>query len=194
VRLNTEATPEEVRKLEPCAVFVAAGATPVVPASIPGIHGSNVCVFTDVLAGAAEISGKKAVVAGCGMNGLETAEYLAEKGNAVSAYDMLPEVAPGEIFQNIIDIETRIGGLVPQHTLHKLVSVHEAGCVFENLADGSTVEAPCDVVVLAMGMAPQERLAEQFKGFPNLRVIGANVAYGSIASAVESAYMAAYTL
>ena len=194
VHLNTPATPEEVRKYQPYAVFAAAGTNPIVPKSIPGIFGENVTTSTEVLTGRVNLENKDIVLVGCGMNGLETAEYLVEKGNRVTAYDMLPEVAFGELFQNIIDVEMRIGPCVPQHTQHKLISINEKGCVFENLADNTTVEAPCDVVVLSMGMAPQKALAEQFEEFENFKAIGTNVKYGPIASATEAGFMAAYEL
>jgi len=194
VHLNVDVTPELVQGYEPYAVFLAAGTNPIVPRSIPGIFGDNVCTSTDVLTGARDVSNKKVVLVGCGMNGLETAEYLVEKGNTVEAFDMLPEVAPGELFQNIIDVEMRIGPVVPQHTKHRLISISETGCTFENLEDNSTVEYPCEVVVLSLGMAPQKDLVEQFANIPNCHVIGTNVKYGPIASATESAFLAAYNL
>lgn len=192
IRCGVEATPEMVKELEPYAVFVAAGASAIVPRSIPGILGDNVCISADVLTGKREIKGKTVVVVGGGMTGLETAEYLHSLGNKVSVYDLLPGMAIGEHFQNIIDIEMRLGE-VPQNPEHKLVEITAEGCVFEK-TDGTRVLAKCDAVVLSMGMRPNKDYAEQFKDFPNYRVLGTNNVYSSIAPAVSSGYVAAYDL
>ena len=128
-----------------------------------------------------------------GMTGLETAEYLSSQGNQVSVYDLLPEVAAGEHFQNIIDVEKRLEH-VPQHTGHRLVEITGEGCLFEDTAAGKEVKVPCDAVVLAMGMRPNQGIADQFRSFPNCQAIGTCVAYGNIACAVESGFLAAYQL
>ena len=132
------------------------------------------------------------VVIGAGMTGLETAEYLKSKGNRVSVYDLLPEVAHGEHFQNIIDIEHRLGD-VPQYTSHKLVEIAPDSCIFET-EDGTRKTAPCDAVILAMGMRPNQDVAQQFAAFPNCHPIGTCVQYGNIAYAVESGFLAASQL
>jgi 2,4-dienoyl-CoA reductase-like NADH-dependent reductase (Old Yellow Enzyme family)/thioredoxin reductase len=195
VQLSTSPTPEKIRQLKPYAVFVAAGASPIVPRSIPGILGANVYTASNVLTGKgkAAMSGKTVALIGAGMTGLETAEYLASRSNRVCVYDMLPEVAAGEHFQNIIDVENRLGG-VAQFTGYKLLEITDKGCFFEKVSDGGRVEVPCDAVVLSMGMRPNTEFAEQFRDLPNYRVLGTNVAYSSIAPAVESGYLAAYQL
>ena len=146
----------------------------------------------DVLTGRKEIRDKDVVLIGAGMTGLETAEYLQSLGNRVSAYDLLPGVAMGEHFQNIMDVEMRVGD-VPQYTEHRLVEITKDGCVFQK-ADGTEVVAPCEAVVLSMGMRPNKAFAEQFKDFPNYRVLGTNDTYSAIGPAVESGYLAAYHL
>ncbi len=192
--LEKAPTADEIRELDPYAVFVAGGAKPLTVKSIPGITGDNVITAEKVLRDEPSvIKGKKVVVVGAGMTGLETAEYLAANGNEVSVYDMLPEVAAGEHFQNIIDIEHRIGD-IPQNVNCKLVSIDAAGCVFENTETGEKIDAPCDIVVNAMGMKPDTELAGQFKNFDRVSVIGTNDKYSSIGPAVASGFLAAYNL
>lgn len=190
VRCGVSGSPELLK--EPYAVFAAAGASPVVPRSIPGILSGHVCTSVEILTGRRVLKGKTVVVVGAGMTGLETAEYLDSLGNRVSVYDLLPGVAMGEHFQNIMDVESRLGD-VPQYVEHKLMEITETGCVFER-ADGERVLAPCEAVVLCMGMRPNREFAEQFSDFPNYRVLGTNRAYSAIAQAVESGYLAAYEL
>lgn len=192
VQLGTAATPELVESLKPYAVFVAAGASPLIPRSIPGIDGENVYTASDILSEKVILTGKTVVVVGAGMTGLETAEYLASQGNHVSVYDLLPEVAAGEHFQNIIDVERRLTD-VGQFTEHKLLEITPASCVFQQ-ADGSQVTVSCDAVVLSMGMRPNLGFAQQFAHFPNFQLLGTNVAYSGIGPAVESGFLAAYNL
>ena len=192
VVLNCSPTPDDIAKLDPYAVFVAAGASPVVPRSIPGIMGENIYSVEDVLMEKVDLSGKTVAVIGGGMTGLETAEYLAAHGSTVSIFEMLPEVARGEHFQNIIDIQHRIG-MLPQNVNHKLTAIEDGKCFFEK-EDGTKVEFACDAVVTSMGMRPNTEFAEQFASFPNFKVLGTNVQYSSIAPATESGFMAAYEL
>lgn len=192
VHCNTAATPKLVSELSPYAVFVAAGASPVIPKSIPGIQGDHVYTASDVLSGKVSLTGKNIVLIGGGMTGLETAEYLVSQGNQVSVYEMLPEVAAGEHFQNIIDVEKRLQS-VQQFTGHQLVEITAHSCIFKT-DHGASVTAPCDAVVLSMGMRPNLSYAEQFSDFPNYQVLGTNSVYSSIGPAVESGFMAAYQL
>lgn len=192
IHCGHEATRKEVHALAPYAVFVAAGARHIVPSSIPGITSSTVCTAAQILTGERNLEGKTIVVIGAGMTGLETAEYLSCKGNQVSVYDLLPQVAPGELFQNLIDVERRLKN-VPQYTEHRLVEITSQACIFET-PDGIHKIVPCDAVVLSMGMRPNKEVAEQFSDFPHCQVIGTNLTYSSIGPAVESGYLAAYQL
>ena len=126
------------------------------------------------------------------MTGLETVEYPAAQGNQVSVFDMLDHAAHGEHFQNAIDLERRLTE-VPQNASHKLISIEEGVCLFEK-GDGVRVQYPCDAVVLAMGMVPNQEYANQFRDLPNFSILGTNCVYSGIAPAVESAFIAAYQL
>lgn len=143
---------EAIAKFEPDVIIVAAGAADIRPASIPGINNENVYLAKDVVRGDITFSGKRCVVIGGHMTGLETAEMLAFAQNAVSIYDMAPEL--GDDIQNIPKRYT-LGTLqhcqVGMFTRHKLVEIKADSVVFENLATGETVEAPADAVILAMG-------------------------------------------
>ena len=78
-------------------------------------------------------------------------------------------------------------------TSHKLVEIAPDSCIFET-EDGTRKTAPCDAVILAMGMCPNQDVAQQFAAFPNCRTIGTCVQYGNIAYAVESGFLAASQL
>ena len=98
IRLGEEATAEKVLSEKPDAVIVATGSTLNVP-SIDDIYNhdgslkKNVVLVSDVLTGKAQ-TGKKVVVIGANDIGLETAEFLKEKGKDVVVVDC--EKAPSQ--------------------------------------------------------------------------------------------------
>lgn len=95
VLLQTEVTPDFVKKAAPDAVLVAAGSLPVVPrfcAEAP------VLTAQDVLTGKAQ-TGQKVLIMGGGLVGSETAEFLAAQGKEVTILEMREDIA--------IDMEPR---------------------------------------------------------------------------------------
>jgi NADPH-dependent 2,4-dienoyl-CoA reductase/sulfur reductase-like enzyme len=88
VRLNTEATPELMGALSVDAIVVATGSTPVVP-RMPGSDLHHVRTAHEVLAGKTTIGKSPVVVIGGGATGLETADYLSERGLDVTVIEML---------------------------------------------------------------------------------------------------------
>jgi 2,4-dienoyl-CoA reductase (NADPH2) len=76
--MNTEMSPESVKKERPNAVVLAMGATPRVP-DIPGIDNGIVAMAEDVLIGTARL-GRKVVVIGAGGVACEVGVYLARRG------------------------------------------------------------------------------------------------------------------
>jgi pyruvate/2-oxoglutarate dehydrogenase complex dihydrolipoamide dehydrogenase (E3) component len=91
IRLNTEATAENVMAENPDAILVAVGSVPARP-PIPGLDGANVFNVLDVDSGRAEIpGGSRVVVCGGGLSGCESALALAMAGCTVTVVDQLPE-------------------------------------------------------------------------------------------------------
>ncbi|MBR2078684.1 MAG: FAD-dependent oxidoreductase, partial [Clostridia bacterium] len=77
ILLNTPATVELIKEIDPYAVIVATGSKPIKPKF--GINPDNEpCTFEDILTGKVVIKEKNVAVIGSGMTGLETAHYLTE--------------------------------------------------------------------------------------------------------------------
>lgn len=196
IALGVCPTSDDIKADNPYAVLVAAGTD----ASMPPIEGLSNAVesgraFTveRVLDAEEPIKGKKILVLGGGMSGLETAEYLDAVGNDVSVYEMLGEFAHEEHFQNIIDIMHRIGHL-SLNSEHKLVKVDKEACEFE-LKDSSHKRVPYDYIVIALGMRGKtyaKNLEEA--GIEDVHVIGTNKKFGSVAVAIADAFEEAYKL
>lgn len=86
LRYGTVVTAEMIRSGKPEAVILCAGARPVVP-EIPGIPGPNVGDAREVLLGKMELKGP-AVVLGAGWVGMETADFLMERGIKVTVLEL----------------------------------------------------------------------------------------------------------
>lgn len=92
IKLNTEANAENLKGYK--NIIVAVGAHNLVP-HIKGIDGVNVVNAWDVLANKQLCYGHVAVSGG-GLVGVETAEYLAERGLKVTIIEMLDGIAKEE--------------------------------------------------------------------------------------------------
>ena len=219
--LGTVATPEIIAKYNPYAVVVATGADAVKPCWVKGAEGANVFTTTDVLTGKSDLVGKKVVVVGSGMTGLETAHYLTESGNKVTIVEIMGDIAPGVWFQHKDDVMPKLNAKGTEYyTSHKLVSIEEDGVIIQpvvnvknrnykkELKEGKpaskTIVKPCgdevkieaNAVVLSLGVKSNNSLTEELKGKYDGRVftIGDAVKSGRIADATRMAYEVATEL
>ncbi|MBG0771170.1 MAG: FAD-dependent oxidoreductase, partial [Anaerolineaceae bacterium] len=91
VRLNTVATPDQVRSLGPDVIVIAVGAEPMVP-RIEGINSSNVVNVMDIYDKQTEVAGEVTIIGG-GTVGCELALEIADKVNKVTIIEMGSELA-----------------------------------------------------------------------------------------------------
>ena len=191
VKLNTEATPELVASMNPVGVFLAVGAPPVVPKSIPGIE--KAVLAEDVILGKAPCKGSVALI-GSGLTGLECAEMILEQGHPLTMVEMNPAVGQG--IYNVVfnDIYSRIQPHDPVVlTRHKLTAVTDDGVTAEDLSTGETKTIAADTVVLALGTHNQEAMAEQFEAAGLTTVlVGSAETPGRIAGATRDGFEKAW--
>jgi 2,4-dienoyl-CoA reductase-like NADH-dependent reductase (Old Yellow Enzyme family)/thioredoxin reductase len=194
VRLNTAADAAMIRDMNPYAVIIATGSAPVMPRSIKGIDGENVYSPVEVLTEAVEIKDKRVCIIGSGLTGLETGEFLVEKGCEVSIYEMQDKIAPGGFALVSMEEEGALAKAgVRMCPGHKLLELREDAAVFEDNA-GFVIEEPCDVAVVSLGIRPVNNLKEELSDLPNVAVIGDAGQLGRIPQAVEGGYKAALAL
>lgn len=195
IRLKTKAGVEDIRVLHPYAVFVATGSKPVIPKGIEGIGGQNVYTPEQVLGGAADLHNKHVVVIGSGMTGLETAEFLADRGNRVSIVEMADTIAPGASVQNVMDIRKHIDAKgTAYYPGHKLVKIVEEGVLLEENGVGVR-KLEADAVVISLGVRSENKLWTECKdAFERTVLIGDAAQTGKIQTAVESGFSEAYRL
>jgi NADPH-dependent 2,4-dienoyl-CoA reductase/sulfur reductase-like enzyme len=157
VRSGVEATVEAVAALAPAHVIVATGSRPLIPV-IPGLD--DPLTAEDVLTGA-RIPGRRVLVLGGGLVGVELAELLAERHHEVVVVELLADVARDMEAVTRKMTLTRLQSLpVVFHTATRLVRV-EAGEAFV-VADGADAERSLgafDSFVVAVGHRSHDPLS-----------------------------------
>lgn len=193
IRLNTTATPEMIKAVEPCAVIVAIGAEPIVP-HIEGIDNSNVYMFGDVLTGKVSITGKKVALIGGGLTGCETAEFIAAAGNDTCVIELADTICPGEFSQIINDTRYQL----EKHGIKSILSHRVEKLTCEGVVttvNGVEETIPADAVVICVGSRFNAAKVDELKHvIANTYVIGDAVKTGKITDAVRAGFEAAYTL
>lgn len=158
VTLGVEATPETVAALRPDAVIVAAGGEPLRLASAS----SNTVTALEVLQGRVTV-GERVVIVGGGQVGLETAEFLAQQGKAVTVVEMLLKVgrdmvaaARTPLLFSLEDYGVQI------HTGARVEEIAAHGVRFVQRGESKYLDA--DTVVLAMGFRPRQGIVASYQG------------------------------
>lgn len=194
IHLNTEVTPELVEQVNPDAVIVASGSTYVHP-NIPGITMEKVKTVSDVENHRVPV-GEQVVVCGGGIVGLECAVMLGMEGKQVTVIDQLPleKFADGMPVFNHIELNyqlekygvTLAGG-------QKITAFGESGVETVD-ASGEKRQFAGDTYVLALGVKPDNRLAQQLLSTyaEGVYVVGDCVSTGRVlADANQEAFHAA---
>lgn len=172
------------------------GAVPVKPRSIPGVELENAVTFEDVLCDRKPLYGKNVTVIGSGATGLETAEFLCERGNQVTIVEMLGKIGDGVYVQTYLDCMDRLSKYdITYKPATKLQEIKKGCAVLQDEKSGNTEEYPADYVVLAMGVHPENPLEEACKKLcGHVSVIGDAKQVGRIETAVRAGFEAAYEL
>ena len=194
IHLDTEVTPDLVEQVNPDAVIVASGSAYVHP-NIPGIDLDKVRTVSDVENHRVPV-GERVVVCGGGIVGLECAVMLGMEGKQVTVIDQIPleKFADGMPVFNHIELNyqlekygvTLVGG-------QKITSFGENGVETVD-ASGEKQAFAGDTYVLALGVKPDNRLAQQLLSAyaEGIYVVGDCVSTGRLlADANQEAFHAA---
>ncbi len=195
VKTGKRATRESIRAQSPDAVVIASGAIPFLP-SIPGVDQKHVVKAWDVLAGAVT-AGEKCVVIGAGPVGMETAEFLAEKGRKTALLDLLSwtEVAKTYVRPDAVFHEAELQRLGIE--FYGPVTVEEIGASSVTYAGKNWRKSLLDVdtVILATGARVCADLIAEFAGtgIPHTAA-GDCTGTGKIIDAIHAGFAAALDL
>lgn len=167
----------------------------ILPKSIQGINGENVYTASEILTEKVSLTGKKIVVAGGGLTGMETAEFLQGKGNEVTDIDMLPGLGLGAFPLVVMDETSRVAQSgVRAMPGHKLVEIHKDRVLIEDTA-GYQVSLPCDAVIMCLGVRSVNHLEEELSDLEHVYILGdAKKAGRRVPQAIHEAFEAAYNL
>ncbi len=185
---NTEADAKLIEREDPYAVLIASGTTEVVP-QIEGISQDFVTTVEPVLSGKRVIENQNTVVIGSGMTGLETAEYLLEKGNRITVVEMADTIAPGASGINIMEIKKILTEGNVQFKPHsRLEKIGDHSVIVKDTHTDAVTELSADTVVLSLGVRGNHTLKEALGSRRNVYEIGNCSGPGRIAEAIRSAY------
>jgi len=197
IHRNTEVTLKQAKDLGADVIFLATGTQAALP-SIPGIQGPNVHLATDVLLGKAR-AGRYVVVIGGGLVGLETADYLRDKGKAVTIVEKLPDVA----------MDPRVEPIFKRYLLGRLQQTDQSILVMTGAEvleigldhvrvnhKGTEKTLPgVDSVVVAAGFTPWIPFAAQaLGGLCEVHVVGDAMGPATLFEAVHSAAEKAFSI
>ena len=186
IRMNTEVTKELAYEIAPDVIIASFGSRPIVP-EIPGINGEHVFGAEEIYLNP-EKAGKRVVILGGGLVGVELAIYLAGLGRKVEIVEMASMLGDGG---------NRLHGLAIRLELaRKNVTVNLSVKAVEITGNGLVGEGPdgaklfeADTVVYAAGQAPLRAEADALNGAaPEFYQIGDCLTPKNIPEATSLAY------
>lgn len=190
VRYCTSADAASVAVFAPDAVIWAAGGTPLLPKSIPGLDRDFVCTAEQALQNLAVVGSEIAVIGG-GLVGIETALHFDRLGKHVTVVEMADHILPQPPFaMNKMQLEAMLSASsVAVSAKTKLVAVESDGVLVEG-EDGRR-KLSCDTVVMSLGVVPTAPAAQALHlSCPVIPIGEALQAPRNVMAAVEEAYQA----
>jgi 2,4-dienoyl-CoA reductase-like NADH-dependent reductase (Old Yellow Enzyme family)/thioredoxin reductase len=189
--IDREATLEDLREGGFHTVVVATGAKPI-DLDVPGKDNPIVKDLWSVLHGAGDL-GRRTVIIGGGLVGVEVALVLNQRGIEVTIVEMLPEIMSDcATTDKIAYAEAIATKRIMVHTRERLTRVLEDGVEVLD-AHGLPHRIKADSVVMAIGYCPKSELLEALKKEPDIDVhqIGDCRRPGKIYDAIHTAYKTA---
>ena len=194
VKLNKEATSEQIKSLKPDVAFVACGSTHIIPDITgieKGIEEEKVLTAVDALLDNKSV-GKSVVVIGGGLVGSETALYLAKQGKKVTILEMLDSIASDMTWGNAVDLIK----LLDDNNVRMLTNtiakrITETGVVGVG-PKGEEMSLEGENVIVAVGMKSNKALEDTLSDtISEVYVIGDSVAPRKVLSAIWDGYRTA---
>jgi 2,4-dienoyl-CoA reductase-like NADH-dependent reductase (Old Yellow Enzyme family)/thioredoxin reductase len=189
VHLNTEVTEDSPELAEADAIIVATGAVPLTP-KIKGIE--NAVDIISAHTNPEKLKGEKIVYCGGGLSACDSALEIAMKGKKAAIVEMLDDIAVDDHFINkaaLVPMLKRYG--VEIYTGHKVVEITPNG-VKALTKDGKEVFIEGDTIVAALGMKPNNTIAEKIASKYHLktRIIGDCNQVGKVGNAIREGFYA----
>jgi len=193
IKSETEVDEALLKEVKPDVVFLATGGEKLVPA-IPGIDGANVCDAWQILDG--RIAPREnIVIIGGALIGMETADFLTERGKTVTILEMLKRSPVLKITSHGYMLHKRLRDRGCKLLFGaRVTAIDETGVTFS--VEGQTsVITPVDQIVVAAGMKPVNALEAVLEklGIP-FKTVGDASSPRRIIEATEEGARAAWEL
>ncbi|MFY9175126.1 MAG: FAD-dependent oxidoreductase [Peptococcia bacterium] len=188
VRLNKEATAEDILQYYPDAVIIAGGARHIIP-NIPDMDKMQVLEANELLSNNICPNGK-IVVLGGGLVGCETALHLDSLGKDVTIVEQLDELllTANHATNNDLSLKHSLAQSQIKFVTGATVVSMDTGKITIS-KDGKESSIPCDTVVIAVGYKADRSLERALRDkIPTVVTIGDNVAPGKVIDAVHQGY------
>jgi 2,4-dienoyl-CoA reductase-like NADH-dependent reductase (Old Yellow Enzyme family)/thioredoxin reductase len=188
--LGETITAEKLKKGQPDAIVLATGSIPL-SVAFPGLEHTRWALASEVLEGEIEVDTPTVLVIGGGLVGLETADFLGEKGKTVTLIEMLANVGEtldplprAMLLNRLREYEVEI------HVHTKVRALTPTGALVQK--NGEETLIPLETVVLAVGARPDRELADGLAGSGlDLHIVGDAVEPRGIGEAIWEGYQAA---
>jgi 2,4-dienoyl-CoA reductase-like NADH-dependent reductase (Old Yellow Enzyme family)/thioredoxin reductase len=193
IKLNTEVTEEMLKPGAADVVILAVGGDKIVP-QIPGVDEALVCDAWQALSGDVA-PGKNVVVVGGGLIGMETSDYLADKGSKITLVEMLESSPVTKASTHGYFLHRRLRDAACQFLFNaELKSIQPDSITISSGGEETTI-SPIDQVVMAVGMKPRETLKKwlQESGIRHY-IVGDAVQVRRIVEATEEGAKAAWSI
>ncbi len=188
VELGKEANEKAVKEFKADVIILASGGNRIIP-DIKGIKGNkNVYWALDLLKNDYTDIGQKIVIIGGGEVGLETAEWLAEKGKTVTVIEILPEVARDMVHAVKVPLMISLKDYgVKIYTNTRIKQIKSDGVIMERNGAEETIKV--DAIVIAVGVKAEDKLENKLRDVvPKLFCIGDCQRPGNIMDAVHEGF------
>ncbi len=190
-RMGVEVTPDLVEEDKPDITVIATGSRSRM-FSVPGMQRVSVATDIDLLLGAKK-AGKKLVMVGGGINGAETALWMAKQGKHVTIIEIFPELmmagkVPVSYANRLMLLDLLRFYQVELLTNHSVLEIKEGGIVLVDKGHNKK-EIEADTIGVSIGLKPDRELYDRLLGkTPNLFLIGDAREIRNIMGAVWDAY------
>ena len=192
VHLNTPMTPELAKSLCPDIIISAMGAKPVVP-NIKGIEGASVMPAEEVYINPEKV-GKRAIIIGAGLVGMELAIYLSMLGKKAVMVEMLDKVNDGGNFQHMKAVWVELNKYGVEINLSTNAIEIDGSGILCNTPEG-VKHFDADSVIYAVGQKPLSEESYSLSGCaPEFYPVGDCVGAKDIMNATSMAYMVARSI
>lgn len=191
LKLGKEVTSHLIEKERPDVTVVATGSTSRI-LDVPGINKEGVAIDIDLLLGRKK-AGKRLVIVGGGINGSETALWLAQQGKKVTLVEMLPDLmmagrVPVPHANRIMLIDLLRFHQVEVLTNYSVTEIKDGGIILVNQSLKKK-EIEADTIGISIGLKPNRALYEALVGkVPRLYLIGDAREVRNVMGSVWDAY------